>query len=223
MFTGIIKELGKISQIKTVKDSQQLTIQAKEILKDIHLGDSIAINGTCLTVTTFNDKEFTVDVMPETYNCTSLAKLQINSFVNLEPALAIGGRMGGHFVTGHVDGVGEITNINKNNNAINYEIKLPKSLLKYCLLKGSIAVDGTSLTIFAIDKDLIRLSLIPHTLKNSVLGSKNIGDSVNIECDMLGKYVVNLITQSGNMQNSNMGETKINQEFLQQQGFMCND
>lgn len=220
MFTGIIKELGKISQIKAVKDSQQLTIQAKDVLKDIHLGDSIAINGTCLTVTTFNDTEFTVDVMPETYNCTSLSTLQINSLVNLEAAIAIGERLGGHFVTGHVDGVGEIIKINQNNNAMNYQIKLPAELLKYCLIKGSIAVDGTSLTVFALGDDFVGLSLIPHTLKNSVLGRKKVGDIVNIECDMLGKYVVNLLQQPGSIESMANVNSRINKEFLQDEGFI---
>lgn len=218
MFTGIIQELGKISQIRTAKDSQQLTISAKEVLKDVNLGDSIAINGVCLTVTSFNDKEFTVDVMPETYNSTSLSTIKVNSLVNLEPALAVGGRLGGHFVTGHVDNTGEIIMVTKNNNAVNYKIKLAKELLKYCLLKGSIAVDGTSLTIFAIDNDSVSLSLIPHTMKNSVLGYKGIGEIVNIECDMLGKYALSLLSRVGTMQNEE--NTKINEEFLQQQGFM---
>ena len=216
MFTGIIKELGKISQIKTVKDSQQLTIQSREVLKDVNLGDSIAINGVCLTVTSFNDKCFMVDVMPETYNCTSLSKLQIGAKVNLEPALAVGSRLGGHFVTGHIDGIGEIVAVKNNNNALDYKIKLSSGLLKFCLFKGSIAVDGTSLTIFELGDDYIRLSLIPHTVSASVLGNKGVGDIVNIECDMLGKYAINLLSKY----TSNTNETKINKELLEQQGFI---
>jgi riboflavin synthase len=216
MFTGIIEELGKIEQVKTVKDSQQLTINATEIMKDIRLGDSIAVNGVCLTVTNFTDKVFTVDVMPETYSTTSLAFVKVGAIVNLERAIAVGGRLGGHFVTGHVDGVGTIIEINKNNNAINYQIKLPQELLKLCLFKGSIAIDGTSLTIFAIDDNSIRLSLIPHTVKNTVLGTRVIGDIVNIECDMLGKYVLQLL-QNNTHEND---KSIINSEFLKQQGFL---
>lgn len=211
MFTGIIEELGRVGQIKTVKDSLQLTIKAKNILADIKLGASIAVNGVCLTVTSFNADSFNVDVMPETFRATSLAQLKPQIQVNLEPALAIGGRLGGHFVTGHVDGIGEIIKIEANNNAINYQVKLPPELLRYCLYKGSIAVDGTSLTIFALDNASIGLSLIPHTIKNSILGQKKVGDIVNIECDMLGKYVVNLVT--------NNTSTKIDNDFLKQNGF----
>lgn len=219
MFTGIIEELGSIAQIKTVKDSQELKINCNKILNDIHLGDSIAINGVCLTVTAFDDKSFCVDVMPETFNNTSLAKLKTNAMVNLERALAVGGRLGGHFVSGHVDGVGEVAAITKNNNAFNYEIKLNSQLLKFCLLKGSVAIDGTSLTIFELGPNYIRVSLIPHTVKNTILGQRKIGDIVNIECDMLGKYAINLLQ---NINNNSMlsNQSKINTEFLYQQGFM---
>lgn len=212
MFTGIIEELGTIQAIKTVKDSQQLTIGCKHILTDVKLGDSIAVNGVCLTVTKFDINSFNVDVMPETYHNTSLAHITINSQVNLERALAIGGRLGGHFVSGHVDGIGKIIAISPNNNAINYEIALHDNLLKYCLPKGSIAIDGTSLTIFAVNDNSIRLSLIPHTIANTILGQKKVGDIVNIENDMLGKYVVNLIEQPS--------QTNITHDFLQQQGFI---
>lgn len=221
MFTGIIEELGTVTHIKTVKDSQELKINCNKILSDISLGDSIAINGVCLTVTTFDDKCFCVDVMPETYKSTSLSRLKTNVKVNLERALAVGGRLGGHFVSGHVDGVGEITSITKNNNAWNYGIRLDKELLKYCLLKGSIAVDGTSLTIFEIGDDFVGISLIPHTVTNSILGQKKVGDIVNIECDMLGKYAINLLQSPNNPNGSVLNhQSKINVDFLQQQGFM---
>lgn len=228
MFTGIIQELGTVERIKTVKDAMQLTIRGKNILKNINLGDSIAINGVCLTVTAFDSDCFTLDVMPETYKATSLSKLKVDAKVNLEPALSFDGRIGGHFVTGHIDGVGEIIKIREDNNAVNYQIKLSSELLQYCILKGSIAVDGTSLTIFALDTISIGISLIPHTMKNSVLGQKKVGDIVNIECDMLGKYVVNLLLQrsaatsnnSAKLEMSTPIETKINTDFLQQHGFV---
>lgn len=218
MFTGIIEEFGTIAEIKTVKDSLELKINCSKILSDVNLGDSIAINGVCLTVTAFNNKCFSVDVMPETYNATALMELKLGTSVNLERALAVGGRMGGHFVSGHVDGIGEIVAIRKNNNAFNYEIKLSVELLKYCLLRGSIAIDGTSLTIFEVGNDFIRVSLIPHTTISSVLGQKKAGDIVNIECDMLGKYAINLLQNFNNSTLNN--QSKISTEFLQQQGFM---
>ncbi|MBP9743604.1 MAG: riboflavin synthase [Burkholderiales bacterium] len=212
MFTGIIEEIGKIDKINKQNKAMQITISAQQIMHDLKLGDSIAVNGVCLTVTSFSAQFFTVDVMPETFLATTMSREKNGSLVNLERALAIGGRLGGHFVTGHVDGVGEITSITSVDNAINYTIGLKSELLKYCIDRGSIAVDGTSLTIFGIDKTCIKLALIPHTIKNTVLGYKKVGDKVNIECDLLGKYVNNLLFQ-------NMPLT-IDQKFLIQNGFM---
>ena len=212
MFTGIIEEIGTVSKVVNKSEALELTIKAKHILKDIKLGDSIAINGVCLTVTTFNSEMFTLDVMPETFRATALATIKVGVKVNLERALAVGGRLGGHFVTGHVDGTGEIIAIEPCSNAVNYIISCSNDLLKYCILKGSIAVDGTSLTIFSLDQTTFKLALIPHTIKNTVLGQKAIGDKVNIECDMLGKYVVNLLSHNPT--------STVNQTFLQQHGFM---
>ncbi|MCC2645368.1 MAG: ribE [Burkholderiales bacterium] len=215
MFTGIIEELGTIGDIKTKAQSMQLTILAKIILSEVKLGDSIAVNGVCLTVTSFADGQFTVDVMPETYIATSLAKIKINDKVNLESALRFNGKLGGHFVTGHVDGIGLIKQIANTVNAINYTIELDKNLMQYCIYKGSIAVDGTSLTIFGIGDDWLNIALIPHTVKNSVIGSKKIGDIVNIECDMLGKYVLNL-AKTNNLHTS----SNITKEILAKNGFI---
>ena len=197
MFTGIIEELGTIKSITTSGEVMQLNITANKVLADVKLGDSIAVNGACLTVTSFTKNMFSVDVMPETFRATSLSKLQVGSGVNLERSLAVGDRLGGHFVTGHVDGIGTITKITPCDNAQNYTISLDKELLKYCIYKGCITVDGTSLTIFGVNPDGVDLALIPHTLANSVIGSKKVGDIVNIECDMLGKYVANLMQNQG--------------------------
>jgi riboflavin synthase len=213
MFTGIIEEIGQIKKITQNNQAMQLTITAKVIMSDIKLGDSIAINGVCLTVTSFNNDSFNVDVMPETFKATTTKLLNNGSGVNLERALAVGGRLGGHFVTGHVDGVGEIMQIAPLDNAITYEIKLNPSLLKHCIIKGSIALDGTSLTIFGVSKNSIKISLIPHTVKNTILGTKKVGDMVNIENDMLGKYVYNLTA-------ANLTSQGINYEYLQQNGFV---
>lgn len=212
MFTGIIEELGRIDKINKQNKAMQITIQAQRIMHGLQLGDSIAVNGVCLTVTDFKKQSFTVDVMPETFLATTMSSEKTGSLVNLERALAIGGRLGGHFVTGHVDGVGEITAIIPLDNAMNYTIKLDSELLKYCIYRGSVAVDGTSLTIFGVDKTGIKIALIPHTIKNTVLGYKKVGDQVNIECDLLGKYVNNLLLQ-------NVSPT-IDQNFLLQNGFI---
>lgn len=192
MFTGIIEELGTIGNIKNSSQSLELTILAKTILNEVKLGDSIAVNGVCLTVTSYKDQQFTVDVMPETYQTTSLSKIKIGDKVNLESSLRFNGKLGGHFVTGHVDNIGVIKQITPIDNAINYKIGIDKNLMQYCIYKGSVAVDGTSLTIFGVGDNWIDIALIPHTVKNSVIGYKKVGDIVNIECDMLGKYVLNL-------------------------------
>ena len=189
MFTGIIEELGTIKQITMLDKSMQLTIVVKNILNDARLGGSMAINGVCLTITSFNKDSFTVDVMPETFRSTSLSIIKQGSTVNVERAMMVGDRLGGHFLSGHIDGIGQIVEKVNESNAVNYTIKLKEELLKYCIFKGSIAIDGTSLTIFGVNSDSIKLALIPHTMKNSVLGQKIVGDIVNIECDMFGKYI----------------------------------
>ncbi len=189
MFTGIIEELGIIEQITMLDKSMQITIVVKNILNDARLGSSMAINGVCLTITSFNKDSFTVDVMPETFRSTSLSMVKQGSTVNVERAMMVGDRFGGHFLSGHIDGIGQIVEKVNESNAVNYTIRLKEELLKYCIFKGSIAIDGTSLTIFGVNSDSIKLALIPHTMKNSVLGQKIVGDIVNIECDMFGKYI----------------------------------
>lgn len=230
MFGGIIEEIGIIKSIKNAYNKLQFTIAADIVLKNVKLGDSIAVNGVCLTVSAFEGGHFTVDIMPETVKATSFAVLKSGVRVNLERALAIGNRLGGHFVTGHVDGVGEIIQIKKANNALYYQIRIDAKFLNYCMLRGSIAIDGTSLTIFELGSSYIKISLIPHTLKHSVLGEKNVGDIVNIECDMLGKYVAQMLQQRSAYANINETQkvslkteseilSSLNWEFLNQHGF----
>ena len=195
MFTGIIQEIGYITDISTNNEAMQITIGATTVLEDVKLGDSIAVNGVCLTVTSFTKESFCIDVMPETFRATSMAGLTVGSPLNLERSLAVGDRMGGHFVTGHVDGIAKIVEKTPLDNAVYYTLEMDKELIKYCIMKGSIAVDGISLTIYGVTDNQIKLSLIPHTVIHTILGSKNVGDIVNIECDMLSKHVANLINK----------------------------
>jgi len=211
MFTGIIEELGTIKNVKKSASSMQLIIHAKRVLEDIKLGDSIAVNGVCLTVIAFSQSEFTVDVMPETFHATTTNLLNSGSAVNLERAMSGNGRFGGHFVSGHVDGVGKIMKKRPTANAVYIDITVPKEASTFCILNGSITIDGTSLTIFDINKSTITVSLIPHTNKETVLGLKKERELVNIESDMLGKYVHQFSTKKK--------VSTITQEFLQQNGF----
>lgn len=190
MFTGIIEDIGTVSSLNSSGNSMILTIASNKIVEDVHLGDSISVNGVCLTVTAFTKQTFTVDVMPETMKDTSLRILKAGSPVNLERAMSANGRFGGHFVSGHIDGIGTIVRKERKENAVYYNIELNDSLSKYCIPKGSIAIDGTSLTIFGIQENLVTVSLIPLTHQDTVLGSKNPGDIVNIENDMIGKYII---------------------------------
>lgn len=185
MFTGIVEEIGIIRG----KGNNFLVIQAKQVLEDLKEGDSIAVNGICLTVTEFTKDTFKVDIMPETLKLTNIKTLSIGDTVNLERALQIGGRLGGHLVSGHIDGVGKIVNkIIEGENVI-LEISIAPELSKYLIKKGSIAVEGVSLTIAEVKAERFKICLIPHTLKKTTLGRKNIGDLLNIEIDMIGKYV----------------------------------
>ncbi|PGT83752.1 riboflavin synthase [Bacillus sp. AFS040349] len=214
MFTGIIEEIGTVLSVKSSKDAIVFSIGAKNILDDVALGDSIAVNGVCLTVTEYTDQAFSVDVMPETVRSTSLAQLKQGSPVNLERAMAANGRFGGHFVSGHVDGIAKIAKKQQVSNAVYYELQLPQELTDTLIHKGSITIDGISLTIFGLEKDKVVISIIPHTLKETILGSKGVGDIVNIECDMIGKYIKKFVTQQTAQTNSS-----ISQSFLKENGF----
>jgi riboflavin synthase len=193
MFTGIIEDIGTVSSLNSSGNSMVLTIFSAKIVEDIKIGDSISVNGVCLTVTTFTSETFTLDVMPETMKDTSLRMLKPGSPVNLERAMSANGRFGGHFVSGHIDGTGTIIKKESKENAVYYVIKLDGSLAKYCIPKGSIAIDGTSLTIFGIQDHMLTVSLIPLTHQETVLGRKNTGDIVNIENDMIGKYIIHQV------------------------------
>lgn len=218
MFTGIIEEIGSITNIKQTGESIVMTIDAKKILKDVQLGDSIAVNGVCLTVTSFTEKQFTVDVMPETVKATSLRSLKRGSKVNLERAMAAGGRFGGHFVSGHADGLGVIKSKKPIDNAIYYEIEVSNDILQYVIYKGSITVDGTSLTVFGLSENSFTISLIPHTTSETIIGLKGTGDIVNVECDILGKYIEHFLSNRFNGSQSKRKST-ITSQFLEDNGF----
>lgn len=209
MFTGIVEEVGHIAQIQIKPQAMELTISCTVILEDIKRGDSISINGVCLTVSKFNSRTFTVDVIPETVKSSTMIGLKAGARVNLERAMPANGRFGGHFVSGHIDGVGIIRSVTKEANAVTKTIELNPQLMKYMMLKGSIAVDGTSLTIFALGNNTVTISLIPTTQEDSLLGEKGIGEKVNIECDLLAKYTERVQT----------AEPKISRSWLAENGF----
>lgn len=193
MFTGIIEELGTVISLKRGSKSAVLTIQGKKIFEDLSLGDSVSVNGVCLTAKSISGNIFQADVMNETLHRSSLGKLKKGAKVNLERAMAANGRFGGHMVAGHVDATGEIIGIRQDDNAVWFTIKAPQSVMKYCIEKGSIALDGISLTIVEITQNTISVSMIPHTIGNTNFGFKKPGDIVNLENDMVGKYIDKLL------------------------------
>lgn len=213
MFTGIIEEVGTLKSIQRKNNAIGLIISAYEILKDIKLGDSIAVNGICLTVTSFTDTDFSVDVMQETLSRTSLSSLKVGGKVNLERAMPMGGRFGGHIVTGHIDGTGTITQIQKDSIAVWYTIKTTPSIMKYIIEKGSISIDGISLTVAKVSQDEFSVSIIPHTIVNTILSSKKVNEIVNLENDCIGKYVERL------MFSEDKKESSITRDFLIKYGY----
>ncbi|MBR3752001.1 MAG: riboflavin synthase [Ruminiclostridium sp.] len=215
MFTGIVEEMGTIRSIRKGTHSAVLDIQAKVVLEDIHVGDSIAVNGVCLTATSFTPTTFTADVMHETLNRSSLAALRPGSRVNLERAMAANGRFGGHIVSGHVDGLGTVLSTQKDDNAIWYTIGASPEVLRYVVEKGSITIDGISLTVAKVDDQSFAISAIPHTVAVTVLQDRKPGDKVNLETDIIGKYVEKLL-QPKEIPKQTSGITR---DFLTKYGF----
>ncbi len=193
MFTGIIEELGKVSAIEKQPDALRLTIECKEVLGDLKRGDSISCSGTCLTAIEIDNHSFTADVMLETIRRSSLDGVKVGDPINLERAMTAATRFGGHLVQGHVDGVGEVVSREKSDNWDWVKIRLPKELMKYVVHKGSITLDGISLTVNDIADDVIAVSLIPETLRVTTLGYKNPGDKVNVEADVMAKHIEKLM------------------------------
>lgn len=212
MFTGIVEEIGTVKKIARGQKAY-LEIQADKIFSDIHIGDSIAVNGVCLTVTSFSGKVFTADVMNETFSRSSLGSLKAGSHVNLERAMSANGRFGGHIVSGHIDGTGKITNIKKDGNAVWYKISADENIIKYTVEKGSIAIDGISLTVARVERDNFSVSIIPHTSEETILSEKKPGDTVNLENDIIGKYVERFLNFDKTEKSS------ITMDFLSKYGF----
>ena len=194
MFTGIIEELGTVGQMDRRPDSIKLTIQARKVLEGTQLGDSIAVNGVCLTVTSMTDSSFTADVMHETMRRSSLSDIKSGSKVNLERAMQVGGRLGGHIVSGHIDGVGHIARIASDGIARVITISIPKDMEPFIVEKGSIAIDGISLTVVSVGNSQFSVSIIPHTMAHTTLIDKHPGTVVNLETDVIGKYVHSFTT-----------------------------
>ncbi len=214
MFTGIIEEVGQIRQIARGRASAVLTIEARTVLEGTRIGDSIAVNGVCLTVTSLLDGAFTADVMHETLDRSALSGLQKGSLVNLERAMAADGRFGGHIVAGHVDGVGVIGSVRRDDTAIWYTIEADAALLRYIVEKGSITIDGISLTVARVNAHDFAVSIIPHTAAQTTLSLRRTGDRVNLETDIIGKYVEKLLMPTQPEKSS-----KLTREFLLQYGF----
>lgn len=217
MFTGIVEEVGKISKIEEGKDFLHITIEGSKVLNPLNLGDSVAVNGVCLTVTNFNNSSFTADVMAETLKKSSLKILSKGSLVNLERAVTLNKPLGGHIVSGHIDGTGEIINIKKEGIATLLEVKTKETLLKYMVPKGSVALDGVSLTLVDIKEKSFTVSLIPHTKEETILMNKNIDDIINIECDVLGKYIYKFIQLK---KEEEALKSNISLDFLSKTGFL---
>lgn len=219
MFTGIVEEVGIVQSVKKGAKSAIITVKADKILEDMHIGDSICLNGVCLTTVDIGRGCYSADVMHETLNRTNLGQLKSGSRVNLERAMAADGRFGGHIVAGHIDGTGRIRSMERDDNAVWVTVDTPASILKYIIDKGSITIDGISLTVARVDAGSFAVSVIPHTMANTILLDKKPGDTVNLENDLVGKYVEKLLTFSGESQEEQKEESGITMEFLAKHGF----
>lgn len=210
MFTGLVEETGVIRAVRRTGRSLHLTVGARKVLEGTRIGDSIAVNGVCLTVTALDEGAFTADVMPETYERTNLKLSPVGALVNLERTMALGDRFGGHIVQGHIDGTGTIVSLEREEIAVWVTVQAPSEILRYVVPKGSIAIDGISLTVVDVSGDRFRVSLIPHTFQVTNMSRKRPGDVVNLETDILAKYVERLLS----------GQSRVTEAFLREHGFM---
>ncbi len=218
MFTGLIEEIGSLRRLKRSASGAELVIAAKKVLADIKIGDSVAVSGPCLTVTAFDRDSFTVFVMPETLKRSTLGSLQAGSRVNLERALALGARLGGHMVSGHIDDQATLRQRSNEGEAIILYFTAPRELLRYLVPKGSVALDGVSLTVISVDENGFSVGLIPHTAGETTIGSLEIGAAVNLEVDLIGKYVEKML-QPRLEQGNKKGEA-LTLNYLREQGYL---
>ena len=216
MFTGIVEEMGAVKSLEKTLAGTRLTMLASTVMDDLPIGASISVNGACLTIVKRDDKEFTVDVSPETLGVTNLGALSAGSPVNLERAMKLNERIGGHLVAGHVDGVGAIRERRQDGNGILLAIEAPAEVLRYCVPKGSVTVDGVSLTINEVTSRFFSVMIIPHTAQVTTLGIKQVGDTVNLEADLIGKYVERLLQQRGQLPPKQ--EIVIDRDYLRKRG-----
>lgn len=219
MFTGLVEEVGTIRGIRRGKRSCVLTIGCRKVLEGSKTGDSIAVNGVCLTVTSLGSSYYTADVMAETMDRSSLGQLSQGDRVNLERAMPADGRFGGHIVSGHIDGTGIVRKTEADDNAVWFTIGAKPELLRYIVEKGSITIDGISLTVAGVDEECFKVSIIPHTRQVTALQDRHPGDIVNLECDIIGKYVEKLLTHPQQTDQEERKESRITEEFLKQCGF----
>ena len=227
MFTGIIEEVGTVKHMTTGGISGQIAIKASKVLEGTRIGDSISVNGICLTVVTIQPDGFTADVMAETVRRSGLGSCRSGDRVNLERAMEAGGRFGGHIVSGHIDGTGTVQSLSREENAVWVTIAAPPAILRYIVEKGSIAIDGISLTVAYVDDKVFKVSIIPHTGEETTLLSRNPGDTVNLENDIIGKYVEKLMLPYGKTGGETADDTEnaggsgsgLTLEFLMENGF----
>lgn len=221
MFTGIIEEVGQVRRVVSGSNSGEIAIKAKTVLENTKIGDSIAVNGVCLTVTTLLGDGFTADVMPETLRRTNLGQLKSGDPVDLERAMAADGRFGGHIVSGHIDGTGVIQSLRREENAVWVTIQASQEILNLMVEKGSITIDGISLTVASLNADSFQVSIIPHTGSETILLKKKAGDRVNLENDILGKYIQRLLGLAPAKPEAATGSQpgKLSWEFLAEHGF----
>ncbi len=215
MFTGLIEEIGIVQSVRFNGETAAISIAANTITNDLKTGDSVNTNGACLTVVSFSGSGFTVDAVAETMQRTNLSELKSGDKVNLERALQLSDRLGGHMVSGHIDGTGTIALINTVGNAHILSIETAPHILKYIIEKGSIAIDGISLTVMSVNKNSFKVAVIPHTFHETTLVSKKAGDTINLECDMVGKYIERFL----NLKDDKKTESKIDLGFLREHGF----
>jgi riboflavin synthase len=217
MFSGIVEEMGAVTVLRKTLAGARLTILAATVMDDLKIGDSVSVNGICLTVVSRSERDFSVEVSPETLSVSTLGGFAVGMPVNLERAMKLNERIGGHLVAGHVDGVGVIRSRQQDSNAIVFTIGAPPEILRYCVAKGSVTVDGISLTINAITEQGFSVAIIPHTAKMTIVGLKQVNDTVNLESDLIGKYVERLLQERGQLAKPTIS---IDTDYLQKRGLI---